>query len=157
MDRRIQALLNRISFISATIATLIILSLLLYTPDTCISHTAPSHSFLKFPKSTCDFSHRSLTTLDKKNRRLWSTSAWINKVNSFSLVFLEAQRLAILSNSSKSLCLLAGAGQEVMALNRIGVSDVTGIDLVDSPPLRLISDERLHCQIVLRDDRKGKW
>ncbi|GMG98648.1 hypothetical protein Nepgr_000488 [Nepenthes gracilis] len=134
MDRQIQSFLNKTSVICATIATIVLASLLLHTPETCIPDKS-THSSLKFPRSTCDLSHRSLTTLDKKNRRLWSTSAWLNKVRSFSILFREAQRLSLLANSSKALCLLAGAGQEVMALNQIGVDDVTGIDLVDSPPL----------------------
>ncbi|XP_021772990.1 uncharacterized protein LOC110736959 [Chenopodium quinoa] len=142
MELHIQAFLNRISLIVSTIATVILFSILLHPPETCIPHLSP-HNPLKFPHSTCDSHHhpRPFSTLEKKNHRLWSTSAWLNKVKSFSRVFIDAQKnnpshkFSILSNSSKSLCLLAGAGQEVMALQQIGVSDVTAIDLVDSPPL----------------------
>ncbi|KAK9732603.1 hypothetical protein RND81_04G009400 [Saponaria officinalis] len=142
MDRHIQVFLNRISLLAATIATILLLSIILHPPDTCIPHFTP-HNSLKFPRSTCDPHHqpRPFSTLEKKNHRLWSTSAWLKKVQSFSNIFRDAQKhdrsrtFPILSNSSKSLCLLAGAGQEAMALRQIGVSDVTAIDLVDSPPL----------------------
>ncbi|GAB2285310.1 hypothetical protein Dimus_019764 [Dionaea muscipula] len=144
MDAHIQSFLNKTTFVSATMATVILLSLLAYTPHTCIpssnsssrSSSSSSSSSLKFPKSTCDLSHRSFTTLDTKNRRLWSTSAWLNKVRAFSLLFQDlSSPSSFLSNSSRSLCLLAGAGQEAVALNQIGVDDVTAVDLVDSPPL----------------------
>lgn len=142
MDKHIQAFLNRISLIAATLATILLLSILLHRPEECGPHFTP-HSFLRFPRSTCDSFHRPrhFSTLEKKNQRIWSTSAWLNKVHSFSLLFLDAQKslpsrpFSLLSNSSRTLCVLAGAGQEVMALNQIGVSDVTAIDLVDSPPL----------------------
>ncbi|KAH9622857.1 hypothetical protein KSS87_012909 [Heliosperma pusillum] len=142
MDRHIQVLLNRISLLATTIATILLLSIILHPPDTCISHFSP-HNPLKFPRSTCDSHHqpRPFSTLEKKNHRLWSTSAWQKKVQSFSHIFSDAQNhspsrsFSLLSNSSRSLCLLAGAGQEAMALRQIGVSDVTAIDLVDSPPL----------------------
>ncbi|KNA24530.1 hypothetical protein SOVF_014780 [Spinacia oleracea] len=137
----IQAFLNRISVVVATIATLILFSILLHPPETCISQFTP-HKPLAFPRSTCDSHHhpRPFSTIEKRNHRIWSTSAWLNKVKSFSRIFIDAQKhnlthSFILSNSSKALCLLAGAGQEVMALQQIGVSDVTAIDLVDSPPL----------------------
>ncbi|KMS98237.1 hypothetical protein BVRB_4g094380 [Beta vulgaris subsp. vulgaris] len=142
MEMHIQSFLNKISLVVAIIATLLLVSILLRPPETCILYFSPQNPF-KFPHSTCDSHHhpRPFSTLEKKNHRLWSTSAWINKVNSFSLVFIDTQKhgpthkFSILSNTSKSLCLLAGAGQEVMALQQIGVSDVTAIDLVDSPPL----------------------
>ncbi|XP_057541201.1 uncharacterized protein LOC130818939 isoform X1 [Amaranthus tricolor] len=143
MDKNIQVFLNKISLFSAIIATLVLFSILIHPPETCFPYFSP-HNPLKFPSSTCEFHHhpRPFSTLEKKNRRLWSTSAWLNKVNSFFIVFMDAKKhnsvipsTTILSNSSKSLCLLAGAGQEVMALQQIGVSDVTAIDLVDSPPL----------------------
>uniref|UniRef100_A0A5B7BRB4 Methyltransferase type 11 domain-containing protein n=1 Tax=Davidia involucrata TaxID=16924 RepID=A0A5B7BRB4_DAVIN len=135
MDRHIQILLNRISCASITIATFTLLILFLHTPDTCIPQHIEPKPHQKFPKSSCDFSHRSLTSLDKKNKRLWSTKDWLNKVRSFTALFHELQSLGHLNNHSRVLCVSAGAGHEVMALNQIGVKDVTGVELVDSPPL----------------------
>ncbi|XP_059664577.1 uncharacterized protein LOC132310421 [Cornus florida] len=135
MDRHIQILLNRLSCASITIATFTIVLLLLHTPDTCVPrHTEPK-PHQRFPTSSCDFSHRSLTSLDKKNQRLWSTKAWLKTVHSFTALFLDLQSLTHLTNHSKVLCISAGAGHEVMALHQIGVRDVTGVELLDSPPL----------------------
>ncbi|KAL2942160.1 Phthiotriol/phenolphthiotriol dimycocerosates methyltransferase 1 [Bienertia sinuspersici] len=145
MEMHIKAFLNKISLVASVIATLILVSILLHPPETCIPHYTP-HNALKFPRSTCDSHHhpRPFSTPEKKNHRLWSTSAWLKKVKSYSQVFTDARKFSpthssvsfsLLSNTSKTLCLLAGAGQEVMALQHIGVSDVTAIDLVDSPPL----------------------
>ncbi|KAA8524532.1 hypothetical protein F0562_010955 [Nyssa sinensis] len=116
-------------------ATFTLLILFLQTPDTCIPQHIVPKPHQKFPKSSCDFSYRSLTSLDKKNKRLWSTKDWLNKVRSFTAFFHELQSLGHLNNHSKVLCVSAGAGHEVMALQQIGVKDVTGVELVDSPPL----------------------
>jgi SAM-dependent methyltransferase len=43
--------------------------------------------------------------------------------------------LDLLSNSSHVLCVSAGAGHAVEALQDSGVIDVTGVDLIDYPPL----------------------
>lgn len=43
--------------------------------------------------------------------------------------------MGLLHNHSKALCVSAGAGHEVMALFQMGLVDVTGVELVDSPPL----------------------
>ncbi|CAL5406389.1 unnamed protein product [Camellia sinensis] len=135
MERHIQILLNRISFASLTIGTMTLLFLFLQTPETCVPQGSIPKPHQKFPKSTCDFSHRAFTSIDKKNKRLWSTKDWLNKLHSFSSFFTDLQTLNHLHNHSKVLCVSAGPGHEVMALKQIGVGDVTGVELVDSPPL----------------------
>ncbi|KAG5545469.1 hypothetical protein RHGRI_017832 [Rhododendron griersonianum] len=137
MERHIQILLNRLSFASITIATLTLLTLFLQTPQTCITlpHLRGPHAHGPHPKSTCDYSHRPRTTLSKKNHRLWSTNKWLKTVQSFSSLFLALKSLSHLNNHSRVLCVSAGAGHEVRALTQIGVKDVTGVELVDSPPL----------------------
>ncbi|GFZ05571.1 S-adenosyl-L-methionine-dependent methyltransferases superfamily protein [Actinidia rufa] len=135
MERHIQILLNRLSFASITIATVTLIFLFLQTPKTCVPITSNPKPHHKFPKSTCDFSHRSLTSIDKKNKKLWSSKDWIKKVNSFSSLFHDLQTLNHLNNRSRALCVSAGAGHEVMAMKQIGLKDVTGVELVDSPPL----------------------
>ncbi|KAM7492311.1 hypothetical protein LguiA_035232 [Lonicera macranthoides] len=143
MERHIQIFLNKLSFISITIATFTLLLLFLQTPQTCIdpiesnSNPKPHH---KFPKSSCEASHRSITSLDKKNHRLWSTKSWQNAVASFTSFFTDLQTLGHLHNHSNILVVSAGAGHSVMALNRIGVGDVTGVELLESPPLVSRSD-----------------
>ncbi|KAK7263571.1 hypothetical protein RJT34_31163 [Clitoria ternatea] len=129
MDREIDRFLKRLSCASIAIASLTLLLLFLRTPDTCVPPHAPH---LRFPKSTCDFSTRHHVPSEKKSHRLWSTRHWINKVQSLSLLFRD---LSLLHNHSKVLCVSAGAGHEVAAFRRLGVDDVTGVELLDSPPL----------------------
>ncbi|XP_052177607.1 uncharacterized protein LOC127791669 [Diospyros lotus] len=140
MERHIQNLLNRLSCASVAIATITLLVLFLQTPETCLP--LPHHpssagkAHLRHPKSTCDFSHRSFTSLEKKNHRIWSTNGWRNKVHSFTSFFSDLQsRHRLFHNHSKVLCVAAGPGHAVMALHQIGVADVTAVEVIDSPPL----------------------
>ena len=43
--------------------------------------------------------------------------------------------MGLLKNHSKVLCVSAGAGHEVMALSKMGLEDVTGVELIESLPL----------------------
>ncbi|KAH7532979.1 hypothetical protein FEM48_Zijuj04G0080800 [Ziziphus jujuba var. spinosa] len=135
MDRHIREFLNRLSYATITIATLILIVLFLQTPETCVPHGSPPKPHLRFPRSSCDSSPRELLTIEKKNKRLWSTKSWRNKVESYITFFKEFQDLGLLHNHSKVLCVSAGAGHEVMGLSQMGVGDVTGTEMVDSPPL----------------------
>jgi SAM-dependent methyltransferase len=136
MDKEIDTFLRKLSIGAITIASLTLIILFLQTPDTCVPPEAPSKPHLRFPKSSCDFtSTRPHLPSDKKNNRLWSSRDWNTKLHSFSLIFLPIRDLGLLHNNSKILCLSAGAGHEVAALQRLGVDDVTGVELFDSPPL----------------------
>ncbi|OIW05922.1 hypothetical protein TanjilG_07198 [Lupinus angustifolius] len=136
MDREIDIFLKRLSFAAITIASLTLLFLFLQTPDTCIPRDAPLKPHLRFPKSTCDFTRtRSHLPTHKKNTRLWSTRHWINRLQSFTDLFSPLRDLGLLRNHSKVLCLSAGAGHEVMSISNLGVEDVTGVELIESPPL----------------------
>ncbi|KAG5020984.1 hypothetical protein JHK87_016839 [Glycine soja] len=73
------------------------------------------------PQIHCDFS---------------STRLWAAKVLSFSLLFRDHLLLrAAAFNHSRVLCVSAGAGHEVAALRRLGIDDVTGVEILESPPL----------------------
>ncbi|XP_057453500.1 uncharacterized protein LOC130745334 [Lotus japonicus] len=136
MDKEIDTFLKKLSFGAIAIASLTLLSLFLHTPDTCIPTHAPPHPHLRFPKSTCDYPPtRPHLPLHKKNHRLWSSRAWNTTVHSFSLILLPLRHLGLLRNHSRALCVSAGAGHEVAALSLLGVEDVTGVELLDSPPL----------------------
>ncbi|XP_022952209.1 uncharacterized protein LOC111454952 [Cucurbita moschata] len=135
MERHVRLFLNRLSLASVAIATFILLLLFLQTPETCVPPNSPSKPHLRFPKSSCDSSPRELVSVDKKNKRLWSTKDWQKKVSSFVQFFHTIRDLGLLHNHTKVVCISAGAGHEVMALSQIGVLDVTGVELVDSPPL----------------------
>ncbi|KAB5512884.1 hypothetical protein DKX38_029912 [Salix brachista] len=58
----------------------------------------------------------------KKRLKLWSSKPWLSQVSSFTTFF---RSLNLLNNETKVLCVSAGGGHEVMALNNMGVSDVT--------------------------------
>ncbi|KAJ9176974.1 hypothetical protein P3X46_012232 [Hevea brasiliensis] len=137
MGNHIQNFLNKISIACASIATITLLFLYLQTPETCIPPNAPiTKPHVKFPSSTCDPSlNHPYLSLAKKNQRLWSSKSWLSQLSSFTAFFSQLQHLNLLHNHSRVLCVSAGAGHEVMALNNMGVSDVTGVELVDSLPL----------------------
>ncbi|KAL6538236.1 hypothetical protein OROGR_012224 [Orobanche gracilis] len=137
MEKHVQMFLNRVSFASIVIATLTLLLLYIQTPETCFDPSDPNpKSHTRFPKSTCDFTHRSYTSIDKRNRRLWSTNAWKHAVFSYTSLFKTLQ----ISNDSRVLVVSAGPGHAVQALQEIGVEDVVGVELFDSPPLVSRSD-----------------
>ncbi|XP_028237027.1 uncharacterized protein LOC114416368 [Glycine soja] len=80
------------------------------------------------PQIHCDFS---------------STRLWAAKVLSFSLLFRDHLLLrAAAFNHSRVLCVSAGSGHEVAALRRLGIDDVTGVEILESPPLVRRADPR---------------
>ncbi|KAJ0674264.1 hypothetical protein HanPI659440_Chr12g0452761 [Helianthus annuus] len=133
MEKHIQIFLHKISYLSITIATLTLILIFFFPPppETCINPN-PNH-----PKSSCSAAHRRTTTVGTKNHRLWSTNTWTKHVNSFSTLFTHLQTLKLINNHTQTLILSAGGGQAVMALKQIGLVDVVGVELVDSPPLAL--------------------
>ena len=135
MDKHVQVFLNKVSYAAIAIASLILLLLFLQTPETCVPPNSPNKPHLRFPKSSCDFSSREHVPIDKKNKRIWSSKSWQNKVTSYNQFFITIQDLGLLKNHTKVLCVSAGAGHEVMALLKMGVVDVTGVELIDSLPL----------------------
>ncbi|KAL3615251.1 hypothetical protein CASFOL_040912 [Castilleja foliolosa] len=136
MEKHIQIFLNRLSFASITIATLTLLILYLQTPETCFDPSDPNPKpHTRFPRSTCDFAHRSYTSVEKRNRRLWSTNAWKNSVASYTFLVKALQARNHVSNESRALVVSAGPGHAVQALQNLGLEDVTGVELVESPPL----------------------
>ncbi|KAG9150891.1 hypothetical protein Leryth_003031 [Lithospermum erythrorhizon] len=136
MEKHVQAFLHKISYCFITIATITLLLIILQTPETCVDPYNPHTKFHhRFPKSTCDYKHRAYTSLEKRNKRLWATSAWSHAVQSYLNVFQELQSNNLLSNLSHSFVVSAGAGQAVMALKNMGVTEVIGVEIIDSPPL----------------------
>ncbi|KAD2393652.1 hypothetical protein R6Q59_012049 [Mikania micrantha] len=136
MEKHIQTFLNKISYLAITIATFTLILVFLFQtpPETCIN---PKHNpnHRPHPKSSCDAAHRPITTIDKKNHRLWCTGTWRKSVDSFSAIFHDLQNLKHICNHTHALIVSAGGGQAVMSLNKIGLADVTGVELIDSPPL----------------------
>ncbi|KAG6420433.1 hypothetical protein SASPL_116960 [Salvia splendens] len=129
---RFQLLLNRIS-IAAVIAATLLLLLSIQTPQTCFDPSDPNPKpHMRFPKSTCDFHPRAYTTVEKRNRRIWSTKAWAVAVASYASFFETLRSRNHIANHSHVLVVSAGPGHAVRALRDAGVEDVTG---VESPPL----------------------
>ncbi|OAY82199.1 hypothetical protein ACMD2_23132 [Ananas comosus] len=152
MERHVQRLLNRVSLVFATAATLSLLHLFFRSSSSssyCIPSYSPSNptqpphhpqtltlALTPFPRSSCDAASRSFVPLEKRSAKLRSSAAWRSHVASLSAaVFSPLRALRLLSNSSRVLCVSAGAGQSVAALRDSGVADVTGVDLLDFPPL----------------------
>ncbi|RHN60913.1 hypothetical protein MtrunA17_Chr4g0030971 [Medicago truncatula] len=122
MEKEIETFLRKLSLVAIAIASLTLLILFLQIPNTRVPSEAPSKPHLRFPKSTCDFTSTHLhLPSHKKNNRLWSSRDWNNKLHSFSRLFLHIRNL----------------GHEVSALQKLGVEEVTGVELLDSPPLAL--------------------
>ncbi|XP_051115336.1 uncharacterized protein LOC127240608 isoform X2 [Andrographis paniculata] len=92
-------------------------------------------TFSRFPKSTCDFTHRSYVPIEQRNHRIWSTKTWTSAVSSYTSLFKALQAQNYLLNQSRVLISSAGAGHGVQALYEMGVEDVTAVELVESPPL----------------------
>ncbi|XP_043705855.1 uncharacterized protein LOC122655662 [Telopea speciosissima] len=88
--------------------------------------------------------HQLDKTLNQKLREVWTTRDWERKIQVFSRFFTDLKQMNLLYNDSKALCIGARVGQEVVALQRIGVSDSVGIDLVPYPPLVVTGDFHNH-------------
>ncbi|KAJ0983441.1 hypothetical protein J5N97_011696 [Dioscorea zingiberensis] len=95
----------------------------------------PNPSSLPIPRSSCDASLRPALSPARRFSRIQSSRSWRNRVAALSSLFLRLRTAHLLSNSSRILCVFSGAGHEVAALRQSGVIDVTGVDLIDFPPL----------------------
>ncbi|XP_048550689.1 uncharacterized protein LOC125530333 [Triticum urartu] len=134
-DQRVQRLATRASIALAAAATLFLLYLVRHASTPCFpaSHTIP---LSLFPRNSCDAASRRVLPPDRRLAKLRSSSRWRRRSTALaSSVFPPLHGLRLLANSSRVLCLAAGAGNAVDALHAAGVSEVTGIDLVDFPPL----------------------
>ncbi|XP_068667831.1 uncharacterized protein [Aristolochia californica] len=131
--RSLKSVFNRISLVSITVASLTLLFLYNYPQLPCLSY----HSSLqpRFPKSSCEANHREVISPEKRSKKLFSSKDSKKRVSSFRNFFQPLRDLGLVSNSSKVLCVSAGAGHEVVALLEMGVRDVTGVEVVDTPPL----------------------
>ncbi|KAM0886790.1 hypothetical protein ACQ4PT_029473 [Festuca glaucescens] len=163
MDRRVQLLASCVSIALAAAATLCLVYLFRHT--SCFP--APelltlSLSLAPFPRTSCDAASRRVLPPDRRLAKLRSSSRWRRRSASLATsVFTPLRRLRLLAGSSRVLCLAAGAGNAVDALNAAGVTEVTGIDLVDFPPLvRRADPDRLPFSdgtfdLVFSDDPAG--
>ncbi|KAJ4974940.1 hypothetical protein NE237_008114 [Protea cynaroides] len=140
-------------FLSVSLVFLFIVSFHSRRPNT--SSTPPARQ-LKRPSSSSSpgglrvrpgfgsydmyIQHQLDKTLNPKLREVWTTRDWERKIKVFSGFFNDLKNKNLLSKYSKALCVGARVGQEVAALQRIGVSDSIGMDLVPYPPLVVAGD-----------------
>ncbi|RVW72506.1 Pentatricopeptide repeat-containing protein [Vitis vinifera] len=160
MERHVQTLLNKLSVVCITIATIIFLFLILQTPQTAYPPPptrASASSASRNPPAT----PLAATTSHSPRKTSASGPPEIGRRRSIPMpnssgVF-EIKRL--LSNHSKVLCVSAGAGHEVAAVSEVGARDVTGVELVESPPLCPPGRGFVSGEVRGGDgeDRSGSW
>tara|TARA_E500000331_G_C17256245_1_gene713196 strand:- start:663 stop:1934 length:1272 start_codon:yes stop_codon:yes gene_type:complete len=75
---------------------------------------------------------QSTKTNDPAKREKWLGEEWNSKIEGFKKEFSKFGGL--INPDTKSLCIGARTGQEVVALKEMGVKDVTGIDIVPHLP-----------------------
>lgn len=139
MDWHVRRLLNRVSIALAAVATAALLHLFRHHSSSSCFSGSPAYSSLSlapFPRTSCDAASRRVVDPDLRLAKLRSSPRWRRHNAALSAsVLTSLVSLRILGGSSRVLCLAAGAGQAVDALHVAGVGDVTGVDLVDFPPL----------------------
>uniref|UniRef100_A0ACD5W2U6 Uncharacterized protein n=1 Tax=Avena sativa TaxID=4498 RepID=A0ACD5W2U6_AVESA len=138
MDGHVRRLLNRVAIALAAVATAALMHLFRHSSASCFT-SSPAYSSLSlapFPRTSCDAASRRVVDPNVRLAKLQSSPRWRRHSEALSAsVFDPLRSLRLLGNSSRVLCLAAGAGQAVDALRVAGVGDVTGVDLVDFPPL----------------------
>ncbi|CAA6671902.1 unnamed protein product [Spirodela intermedia] len=114
MEGHVQELLNRITLISAAVATICLFYVFSASSSSCRQLDSRHHEALAmtvarspFPRSSCEAASRRPLPPEKRWKKLQSTREWRRRV---------------------------------AALRESGVADVTGIDIVDVPPLVRRSD-----------------
>lgn len=83
--------------------------------------------------------HQKEKTNDQERRKLWLGKEWQIKIDIFKNVFNYYKKNNILNDNSKCLCFGARTGQEVVALNEMGMEAI-GIDIVPHKPYVIIGD-----------------
>lgn len=75
--------------------------------------------------------HQKTKTLDPARRDKWLGEEWLSKVDGFKGIF--TRNWDFVGGRTRALCLGARTGQEVVALQDLGIAAI-GIDLVPCPP-----------------------
>ena len=77
-------------------------------------------------------SFQSEKTMNPEKRKKWLGEEWDLKVNGFTEEFSKLKDF--LKKDSKCLCVGARTGQEVVALNNLGIENAIGIDIIPHEP-----------------------
>lgn len=83
--------------------------------------------------------HQKVKTTDPKRRKKWLGGEWQQKITIFKRTFNYFKDENILKENMKCLCFGARTGQEVVALNEIGMEAI-GIDIVPEEPYVIEGD-----------------
>ncbi|KAJ1263528.1 hypothetical protein BS78_09G192400 [Paspalum vaginatum] len=136
IDRRAQRLATPVAIVLAAIATLSLLCLLRHASTYCLPSSQLTISLAPFPRTSCDAASRRVVPPDRRLAKLQASPRWRRRTASLSAsVFPSLRGLGLLAAPSRVLCLAAGAGHAVDAFRAAGTGDVTGVDLIDFPPL----------------------
>ena len=160
MDGHVRRLLNRVSIALAAVATAALLHLFRHSSSYCIvggsgSPTYSSLSLAPFPRTSCDAASRRVVDPDLRFAKLRASPRWRRRSDALSSsTLVPLRRLRLLGESSRVLCVAAGAGLAADALHAAGVGDVTAVDLVNFPPLVRQADAHNlpFFDVVLSDD-----
>lgn len=79
-------------------------------------------------------------TSDKSKQKKWLGKEWRLKIDIFKNLFNQSNDILKLENKKDALCLGSRTGQEVVALQELGVQNVIGIDLHEFKPYTIKGD-----------------
>ena len=94
-------------------------------------------SIRKYKKYEDYLDHQKEKSLDPARIKKWTNEEWDEKIVMFSSLFKRHK--SFLKEGDRALCLCARTGQEVVALQNMGM-DAIGVDLVAYPPLVIEAD-----------------
>ena len=77
-------------------------------------------------------------TSDRWRQEKWLGEEWNLKIDIFTELFKTSED--IIRNKKKAICLGSRTGQEVVALQNMGIQDTIGIDLHEFKPYTIIGD-----------------
>ncbi|KAG9454327.1 hypothetical protein H6P81_007231 [Aristolochia fimbriata] len=136
--RSLKSVFNRISLASITLATFIFFLLYNYPQRPCFSYLAAqlqSAPLPRYPKTSCEANRRDVLSPEKRSKKLFSSKDSKKRISALRDFFKPVSDLGLVGNSSRVLCVSAAAGHEVVAFLEMGVGDVTGVEVVDTPPI----------------------
>lgn len=79
-------------------------------------------------------------TSDKTKQKNWLGEEWRLKIDIFKNLFNQSNDILKLENKKDALCLGSRTGQEVVALQELGIQNVIGIDLHEFKPYTIKGD-----------------
>ena len=94
-----------------------------------------THSYKKYEEY---LEHQLEKTSDKNKQSKWLGEEWLEKIEIFKILFKRNE--VYLKNKDNAICLGSRTGQEVVALQELGVTKCIGIDLHEFKPYTIKGD-----------------